>query len=75
VVVGSDGDTSVLDVGRELVGGTLGEIDTLAAAVLVVLELPLKFLGPGHDSINALGPFGRGLVDRFGSDSVGIQTR
>ena len=58
MVAGSDGDTSVLNVGRELVGSALGEIDTLAAAVVVVvLELPLKFLRPGRDSINALGPF------------------
>jgi hypothetical protein len=56
VVVGSNGDKSVLDVGRELVESALGEIDTLAAAVaVVILELPLKFLGPAHDSINLLG--------------------
>ena len=46
-----DGDASIVDVGRELVRGALGESDTLAVAVLVILELPLKFVGPGYDSI------------------------
>jgi len=63
VVVGSDGDASALDVGRELVEGALGEVAMLAAAVLVVvLELPLKFLGPGQQRSQALGgDLGTGL--------------
>jgi hypothetical protein len=69
--VGSDGDASVLDVGGELVG----KVDTLAAAVLVVvvLELPLEFLGPGHDSINALRPFGGDLCTGFGATQLGLR--
>ena len=47
VVASRDGDASILDVERELIGGTLGKVNMSAAAVLiVVLELPLKFLGP-----------------------------
>ena len=74
MVVGSNGDKSVLDVGRELVESALGEIDTLAAAVVVViLELPLKFLGPAHDSINALGPFGGDLWIGLGATVFGLR--
>ena len=74
VVVGSNGDKSVLDVGRELVGSALGEIEMLAAAVIVVvLELPLKFLGPGHDSINALGPLGGDLWIGLGAAAFGLR--
>ena len=43
-IVGSDGNASELDAGIELVRVTLGEVDTLAAAVLVTLEQPLKLL-------------------------------
>jgi hypothetical protein len=73
IVVGSEGDASVLDAGRELVGGALGEVDMLTAAVLVVVvELPLKFLGPGLDSI-ALGPFGGDLWTGLGATQFGLR--
>jgi len=66
VVVGSDGDASVLDVERELVGGTLGEVDMLAAAVLVVvLELPLK-IPRTRPRLHRSRALRRGLVDWFG---------
>ena len=40
----------------------------MAAAVLVVIrELPLKFPGPRHDRINALGPFGGDLWTGLGA--------
>ena len=56
VVIESDGDTSVLRTGGELVEGALDDVETLATAVVEV-EPPLKFLDPDYDSINALlGP-------------------
>ena len=71
----------MLDVGRELIGGALGDIDVdrLTAAVVVVVEveveveLPLIFLGPGHDSISALGPFGGDLCSGFGAIPLGLR--
>lgn len=70
----------LLGIGRELVGGALGDvdIDTLAAALVVVVvgvkvELPPEFLGPGHDSINALGPFGGDLWTGFGATPFGLR--
>ena len=41
--------------------------------VVVVLELPLEFLGPGNDSINALGPFGGDLYTGFGATQLGLR--
>jgi len=64
----------VVDVGREPVGGALGEVDMLAAAVLIVgLELPLKFLGPSHDCINALGPISGDWWTGLGDTQFGLR--
>ena len=46
-------------------------IDTLPE--MVEVELPLKFLLPGHDSINALGPFGGDLCIGFGATQLGLR--
>jgi hypothetical protein len=48
VVVESDADTSVFDRGGELVEGALGDVNTLAIAVVEV-ELLLKFFDSDHD--------------------------
>ena len=59
-----------------MLGGALGgmdvDVDTLPE--MVEVELLLKFLLPGHDSINALGPFGGDLCIGFGA-TVRVETR
>ena len=47
------------------------DVDTLPE--MVEVELPLKFLLPGHDSINALGPFGGDLCINFGATQLGLR--
>jgi len=67
---------SVLHTGGKLVEGTVGDVETLATAVVEV-EPPLKFLDPDYDSINALDwALRRGLVKvRFHGNAVRSETR
>jgi hypothetical protein len=72
--VESEGGDTALDAGRALVGGVLGDMDVDVDTLpeMVEVELPLKFLLPGHDSINALGPFGGDLCIGFGATQLGL---
>ena len=54
--------------------GAVGDVDVDKLAAVVEVELPLKFLPPGHDSINALGPFGGDLCRTgFGTTQLGFR--
>jgi len=73
--VESEGGDTALDAGRALVGGALGDMDVNVDMLpeMVEVELPLKFLLPGHDSINALGPFGGDLCIGFRATQLGLR--
>jgi len=73
-IVGSDGEASEVDAGIELVAVALSEVDTLATAMLVALELPLKFFGPDNDFPNTLGPLGRDLWTGLGATVFGLDS-
>jgi hypothetical protein len=74
-VIESEGGDTALDAGRALVGGALGDVDVDIDTLpeMVEVELPLKFLPPGHDSINALRPFGGDLCIGFGATQLGLR--